>query len=79
MEETPVTVDQIVHLIHQLSLSEQLELIEHLASDLKTVVQASTPPRRRSLRGVLKGSPISAEEIDQARQELWGNFPHEDM
>lgn len=79
MEETPVTVDQIIHLIHHLSPSEKLELIEHLASDLKTTVQVPTPPRRRSLRGVLKGTPISAEEIDQARQELWGNFPRENI
>jgi hypothetical protein len=72
-------VDHIVHLIHHLSPTEKLQLIEHLASDLKTAVQAPTPPRRRSLRGVLKGTSISAEEIDQARQELWGNFPREDM
>lgn len=79
MEETPATVDHIVHLIHQLSPAEKLALIEHLASDLKTAVQTSPPPRRRGLRGVLKGTSVSAEEIDQARHELWGNFPREDM
>jgi len=79
MSETPITIGQIVQLTHQLSPSEKLQLIEQLAADLKTAIQAATPSRRRSFRGVLKEANISAEEIDLARQELWGNFPREDI
>jgi hypothetical protein len=64
----------------RLSPLEKLRLIERLASDLEAALPSSpTPPRRRSLRGVLKGCSISAEDIDQARQEMWGNFPREDV
>lgn len=79
MGATLVTIDQIVQLAHQLSPAEKLQLIEHLATDLKTAVHTSTPLRRRSLHGVLKEAHINAEEIDRARQELWGNFPREDI
>jgi hypothetical protein len=38
-------------------------------------------PRKplKSMRGILKhtGISISAEEIDEARKEMWGNFPRE--
>jgi hypothetical protein len=79
MSKTPITIGQIVQLTHQLSPSEKLQLIERLATDLKTTIQTPTPPHRRSLRGILKDADLSAEEIDLARQELWGNFPREDI
>jgi hypothetical protein len=35
----------------------------------------------RSIAGLCEdlGSDISAEDIDQARREMWGNFPREDI
>ena len=74
MEEHQITFEQILNMARRLSPLEKLWLIEHLAPDLETALQASTPAQRRSLRGVLKGCSISAEEIDQARQEMWGTF-----
>jgi len=78
MEEPKITFEQIVNMARRLSPLEKLWLIECLAPDLEAVLQALTPTRRRSLRGVLKGCSISAEEIDQARREMWGAFPRED-
>ncbi len=78
MEEPQITFEQIVNMARRLSPIEKLWLIECLAPDLEAVLQASTPTRRRSLRGVLKGCSISAEEIDQARREMWDTFPRED-
>jgi hypothetical protein len=79
MEESQVSFEQILNLAQRLPPLEKLRLIEQIASDLETTLQAPTPPRRRSLRGILKGCSISAEDIDQARQEMWGNFPREDF
>ena len=78
MEKPQITFEQIVNMARRLSPLEKLWLIECLAPDLEAVLQDSTPKRRRSLRGMLKGCSISAEEIDQARQEMWSNFPRED-
>jgi hypothetical protein len=38
-------------------------------------------PPRRSLKGLWAdlGIHITAEEIDEARREMWGNFPREDI
>lgn len=35
----------------------------------------------RSLMGALEhlNTNVSAEEIDEARREMWGNFPREDI
>jgi hypothetical protein len=44
--------------------------------------QKDSPPQpRRSLEGLWAdlGVSISAEDIDEARREMWGNFPREDI
>jgi len=78
MEKLQVNFEQVVNIARRLSPIEKLWLIERLAPDLEEVLQSSTPARRRSLRGVLKGCSISADDIDQARREMWGTFPRED-
>ena len=70
MEEPQITFEQIVNMARRLPPIEKLWLIERLALDLETALQSSTPARRRSLRGVLKGCSISEEDIDQARKEM---------
>jgi len=67
------TVDEIIHLARQLSPPERLKLIEKLAPDLETRI--GTP--LRSLRGMLKGSTLGNEDIQQVRREMWHVFPRE--
>lgn len=71
--------EQVIGLTRQLSSLEKLRLIENLTRDVEVSLQTQTTQKRRSLRGLLKGCSISAEEIDQARKEMWGNFPTEDF
>lgn len=33
----------------------------------------------RNLEGLWRGVNISAEDIDEARREMWGNFPRSDI
>jgi hypothetical protein len=79
MDANSINFEQVVNLARRLSPLEKLRLIEHLVPDLKEPLQNPPPSHRRSLRGLLKGCSISAEDIDQVRQELWGNFPREDF
>ncbi|MCL4250521.1 MAG: hypothetical protein KJ065_20390 [Anaerolineae bacterium] len=72
---------QVIKLTESLSALERVRLIEHLAATLENDVQSQEPPKRRSLYGILAefGSAPSAEEIDEARAEMWKNFPREDI
>ena len=51
-----------------------------LPSEAPASPDATTPPRR-SLKGLWAdlGTTITAEDIDEARREMWGNFPREDI
>jgi len=72
-------LEQVKGLARQLSPLDKLRLIENLTRDVESSLQTKVTSQRRSLRGLLKGCLISAEEIDQARREMWGNFPREDV
>jgi len=50
---------------------EVLDFVDFLASR----VQRERP--RRSLAGLWSGFDVSAEDLEQARRELWGGFPRE--
>ena len=78
MEKLQVNFEQVVNIARRLSPLEKLWFIERPAPDLEEVLQSSAPAWRRSLRGVLRGCSISADDIDQARKEMWGTFPRED-
>jgi hypothetical protein len=55
---------------------EDLEKVLHF---VETLAPTSPPPQRRSLRGRFAhlGVHISADDIDEARKEAWGNFPRD--
>ena len=63
-----------------LAVVERLSPLERLASSLEQNWQEPKKPRR-SLYGIFAdlGDAPSAEEIDEARREMWGNFPREDI
>jgi hypothetical protein len=65
----------------QLSKSEQWQLVKHVLDVLEQSAKEDIPRPRRSLLGILADdAPApSAEEIDDARREMWGNFPREDI
>jgi hypothetical protein len=52
---------------------EVLDFVEFLA------LKGRSPGPRRSLMGLCAdlGVHITAEDIDEARREMWGNFPRE--
>jgi hypothetical protein len=74
-----IAFEKVVELAHNLSVLDKLRLIENLTCDIENSIQSRGTQRRHSLRGVLKGCSISGKDIDQARQEMWGNFPREDF
>jgi hypothetical protein len=74
-----VTLDEIVQLTRQLSLLDKVRLIEQLAPQIEQELKVVQPAELSPLRGLWKGVDISEEEIAEARREMWGNFPREDI
>jgi hypothetical protein len=65
--------------LRQLPARERLKLlVEEIAEVEREIPEAPKKPKK-SLKGILKGVSISAEEIDEARREMWGGFPRDDF
>jgi len=80
--EEAVSYKEVEKLALQLSPLDRARLVERLAALIRLDLQYPTSPTpRRSLYGVLAhlGKAPSDEEIDEARQEAWANFPREDI
>jgi len=61
---------------------EVLDFAEFLRGRGSADPAGETARPRRSLEGLWTGlieKPVTAEEIAEARREMWGNFPREDL
>lgn len=76
---TTITFDQVIGLAKQLSTLDKIRLIEQIAPQIKQDLQIDQKGPRQSLRGLWQGLDITAADIDQARDEMWRNFPREDI
>jgi hypothetical protein len=70
------TWDLIAEKTLDLSQKQQEEVLKFVESLRR---QGGSKGPRTSLRGIWKGFDISSEDIDRARREMWGNFPHPDL
>lgn len=78
MDDSSPQFDNIVALAECLSLQDKIRLIAQVAASLQRDIPAQKP--RRSLYGLWADDVnISAADIDEARREMWGNFPREDV
>ena len=69
---------ELVAVFNQLPYGKRQELLD-FAQFLRSKEPTPSQPRK-SLYGLLADTPsISAEDIDEARKEMWGNFPREDI
>lgn len=77
------TFEDVLGLVKRLTPGQKLRLIEAIAPDLEEPLQRAEEGQKplRSLYGLWKdfGVSISAEDIDEARREMWGNFPRDDI
>jgi hypothetical protein len=74
-----VTVDVLIDLAGQLSTLDKVRLIEWLAPQIAQDLQAGAQNPRKSLRGIWRGQTTDGTEIDQARKEIWQDFPRNDI
>ncbi len=75
--------EEVLSLVRQLTPGQKLRLIEAIVPDLEEPLQRAEEGEKllRSLYGLWKdfGVSISAEEIDEARREMWGDFSRQDI
>ena len=77
--ERIVTLEEALDLVKQLSALDKARLIERIVPDIERELKTARPTPRKSLRGLWRDLDITEEEIAEARQEMWGNFPREDI
>ena len=79
--QEPVFED-VLDLAKQLPPGQKLRLIEAILPELRNLLQPPEAPKPlRSVYGLWKDLDVdvSAADIDEARRELWGTFPREDV
>jgi hypothetical protein len=84
MSTAEFTIEQILSLAKTLKPTDRELLGLRLKPILENPAINSEPEPvapRRPLRGLLAdlGPAPSAEDIDEAKREMWGNFPREDF
>jgi hypothetical protein len=81
MIQAAPSLEEVVGLAKKLSPVDQLRLVGRIIPGLEMKLEPESTKPYRSLYGVLKhlGPAPSAEEIDEARREMWSNFPREDF
>ncbi|MDQ2808793.1 MAG: hypothetical protein M3Z04_18100 [Chloroflexota bacterium] len=79
--DAETTLEAVLTAAQQLRPVDKMRLISQLAASVEDTLVSSAPAPRRSLLGALAhlGPAPSAEEIDEARREAWGNSPKEDI
>ena len=74
-----ITLDEAVQLVEQLSPMDKVRLIKKFSDRIERELISSPNKPRKSLRGLWKGSNITESDIAEVRQEMWKNFPREDI
>jgi hypothetical protein len=74
-----MSVEQaILDAVRLLPFDKQQEVLSHA-----TRLRDEAAPKKpfRSIKGILagRGISVSAKDIDEARREMWKNFPREDI
>ena len=72
--------DELINLARLLSPDEKARLLEDISASLRQDLEATkTQPPKRSLLGLWNDVAVSDADISEAREDLWGNFPREDI
>ena len=77
--DSSVTLEEVLASVRQLSPVDKARLIERIVPDIERELKSARPAERESLRGLWRGLDITEEDIAEARREMWGSFPREDV
>jgi hypothetical protein len=77
--ENTMTLEEALVVVRQLSPVDKARLIERIVPDIERELKAAHLGPRQSLRGLWQGLDITEDDIEEARREMWGGFPREDI
>ena len=77
--DSTVTLEEALVVVRQLSPVDKARLIERLVPDIERELRAVETTPRKSLMGLWRGLNITEEDIEEARREMWSDFPREDI
>lgn len=79
VQERPIDLPRILELTQGLSLLDKVRLVERMMPQIEHELASIAKTPKRSLLGICAdlGPAPSAETIDEARREMWRNFPRE--
>jgi|GEM_PF-458501 len=63
----------------KLSPVDKAQLIIEIASSMKEVLDSTVSEKPPQFIGIWAGLDLTDADIAEARQEMWGNFPREDI
>lgn len=62
-----------------LSPIEKIRLVEEVMATLRHDLTEQPQTPRKPLYGIWSDVRVTEQDIDEARREMWGNFPREDI
>lgn len=74
-----MTLQQVLPLVQKLPLMDRVRLIALLTPQIERDLRYAQPMPRKSLRGLWRRLGVTESDIDIAREELWREFPREDI
>ncbi len=74
-----IKLEDILATTRELTPADKVRLIERLSVEVRSQMQKTGANKRRPLRGVWHQANTSSEDIDEARREMWGNVPRENI
>ncbi len=77
--DSAVTLNEVLALVKRLSPLDKVRLIEHVAPQIERELKHEQSAPRVPLRGLWKGLNITERDIDQARRDMWSDFPRKDI
>lgn len=79
MSSQPTTLDDVMELVETLSPLERVRLVERVMTTLEHDLAGDEYAEKRSLLGLWQGTTVTEQDIDEARKDMWGTFPREDL
>ncbi len=79
--EAEVSFESVLSMAIRLPPADKARLLVYLASAVQHALALVPPPptERVQILGLWQGLSITEDDIAEARREMWGNFPREDI
>ncbi|MCW5862935.1 MAG: hypothetical protein KIT52_07515 [Anaerolineae bacterium] len=79
MTDLSVELEEVVEMVRSLSPLDKVRLVEEVMTLLQEDLTTKKSGPGRSYYGIWPDASVSAEDIAEARREMWGSFPREDI